>query len=69
LNELDDIVDLLRRPRQAGNVFVVDCASIAAALTTSVARTNWLLISAIDADNSFAAAAAARTLPNASLEV
>ena len=48
---------------------LVDCASNAAALTTSEARASWSLISAIDADNSFAAAAAVWTLPNASLEV
>jgi hypothetical protein len=39
LNELDDVVDLLRGLRQFGDVFVgLDCASVAAAPTTSVAR-------------------------------
>ena len=48
---------------------LVDCASVATARTTSVARTSWLLISAIDLSNSSAAVAATSTLPNASFEV
>ena len=48
---------------------LVDCASVAAARTTSEARTSWRLISAIDFDNSSAAVAATWTLPNASFEV
>ena len=48
---------------------LVDCASAVAARTTSLALTSWRLISAIDFDNSSAAAAALSTPLNASFDV
>ena len=50
-------------------ISLVGCASDVAARTTSPALTSWRLISAIDFDNSSAAAAALSTPPNASFEV